>query len=341
LLKAKDAVQRIGLIGAGFVIALAVAEFVLRLGVLPATPFERVIQGGRTANPSRKILILGDSFLVHWETGKSLYELLVKGLEPEGAGILNTSEGGFGPLDYLTALRSYGPSYQPDVVLLFYYVGNDLTSIQYRSDVWLWIKRYLKPWIMRLRLYYFFLEREEGWLRGRLNYEAARKGGVDRRTVDLARQRKINPWLLELGQERKNFLLDNLLVESSESERAWEKIKGLLGETQGLCRKMGARLMIVILPNTLQVNRSHLEFYQRLAFHVDERTLISDKPQALLREFCREQQVPCLDLLPAFRAQREKEFFRENDDHFNRDGNELAARLVLHFIEKEAVLRKG
>jgi len=320
------------LVGAGFVIALAVTEFVLRLGVLPATPFESVIQGGRTAHPSKKILILGDSFLVHWETGYSLYELLVKGLEPEGVGVLNTSEGGFGPLDYLTSLRAYGPSSRPDFVLLFYYVGNDLTSIQYRSDAWLWFKRYLKPWIVRSRLYYFFLEREEGWLRGRLNYEAARKKGIDGATVDLARQRKINPWLLELGQERKNFLLDNLIVESPQSERAWEKIKGLLGETKTLCGKMGARLVIVILPSTLQINSSHFEFYRRLAFHLDERTLTSEKPQALLKEFCREKEIPCLDLLPAFRARREKEFFRENDDHFNREGNELAAREVLRFL---------
>ena len=335
MLKVKDTVQRIALVGVGLGVALLVAEFILRLGILPGTPFERVIQAGRTINPSRKILILGDSSLVHWETGESLYELLVKGLEPKGVGILNTSEGGFGPLDYLTALRSYGPSYRPDLVLLFYYVGNDLTSIQYRSDTWLWFKRYLKPWLMRSRLYYFFVEHKEGWLRRDLKVEAARKQGIDRATVDLARQRKINPWLLELGQAKKDFLLDNLLMESSENIEAWEKIQDLLAGIQSLCRRQGARLMMVILPSTLQVNSSHFEFYRKLAFHLDERTLTSDKPQALLGEFCRKKEISCLDILPAFRARREREFFRENDDHFNREGNELAAREVLRFLKSQ------
>ena len=48
---------------------------------------------------------------------------------------------------------------------------------------------------------------------------------------------------------------------------------------------------------------------------------------------CDEEKIPCLDLLPEFRKEREKEFFRDNDDHFNEAGFRLAEKLTSEFFK--------
>lgn len=318
-------------------LALAGAEFLLRLlvqwGIEPDWKYQRTVLEGETRHPRHKVLILGDSFAIHWETGYSLYELLVKDLKPDGASLLNTAEGGFGPVDYLTQLRAFGPTYHPDTVLLFYYAGNDLTSLQYGWDFWTRFKKYLKPWLTRSRLFYLISNLRAQWFQDHLKYEDAQKRGIDQQAFQMAKQRKINPWLLDLSRERKNYILDNVLMETPENRKAWEEIKPLLREIKNFCEKIHARLLIVVIPHTVQINSSHFPFYKRLAFTMDERTLVSDNPQRLMKQFCDEEKIPCLDLLPEFRKEREKEFFRDNDDHFNEAGFRLAEKLTLEFFK--------
>lgn len=326
----------------GISLALVFAELLLglavRFGLEPDWKYQRTLLNGETRYPRHKILILGDSFVTHWETGYSLYELLVKDLTPYGASLLDTAEGGFGPVDYLTQLRAYGPTYRPDTVLLFYYVGNDLTSVQYGGDRWNRFKKHLKPWVTRFRLFYFIANKRGQWFQNHLKYEDAQKRGIDEEAFQLAKKRKINPWLLDLSREKQNYILDNVLMENPENMRAWEEVRHLLREIKWFCQKIHSQLMIIVIPHTVQVNSFHFPFYQRLAFVMDEWTLSSEKPQTLMKEFCREEQILCLDLLPAFRAQREKEFFRENDDHFNEEGFRLAEKLVLEFFQKNSNL---
>lgn len=322
----------------GLFVALVCAELFLRLavrfGLEPVWKYQRVLLDGETRHPKHKVLILGDSFVTHWETGYSLYELLVRDLTPHGASLLDTAEGGFGPIDYLTQLRAYGPSYHPDTVLLFYYVGNDLTSVQYRGDLWNWFKQHFKPWVTRLRLFYLISNMREQWFQSHLKYKEVQKRGIDEEAFRLAKKRKINPWLLDLSREKKNFILDNVLMETPENKKAWEKVQGLLKETQRFCQKIHARLILIVIPHTTQINSSHFSFYRRLAFEVDDRTLSSKTPQILMKEFCQKEQMLCLDLLPSFLAEKGKEFYREGDDHFNEEGFRLSEKLVMEFLEK-------
>ncbi len=318
------------------ILGLVLAELTLRMGVqwgmIPSWKYQRVLRDGPSDHAKQKILILGDSFLTHWETGYSLYELLIKDLASQGVSLLNTAEGGFGPIDYLTQLKAYGPSYRPDTILLFYYVGNDLTSVQYRSAAWNWFKTYLKPLVTRLHLFYLVAEKREQWFHHQLTYKKVQTQGIDEETFKLAKQRKLNPWLLDLSKEKKEFILDNLLIEKPENIAAWGKIKGVLREIDQFSKKLHSRLILIIIPHTVQINSSHFSFYQKLGFNLDKQTLTTEAPQTLLNEFCIKEEMECLDLLPFFRAQKGKEFFRENDDHFNQEGFELSERLVLEHL---------
>ncbi len=55
-------------------------------------------------------------------------------------------------------------------------------------------------------------------------------------------------------------------------------------------------------------------------------------------DFCTDRRIPCLDLLPAFKAPKNEEFYREKDDHLNEKGNRLAEELIVNFVLKNTAV---
>jgi hypothetical protein len=56
-------------------------------------------------------------------------------------------------------------------------------------------------------------------------------------------------------------------------------------------------------------------------------------PQKVLASYCADRSIPCLDLLPAFRAAGEHtDLYLLRDRHYNANGNELAARKIAEFL---------
>ncbi len=322
----------------GVLFALGLSELFLRVGGAGSAYFYRgALPEGERHQPKYKILTLGDSFLTGWG-GEGLSEFLAEDLKPYGIQILNTAEAGNGPVDYLAAMKAYAPSFKPDLVLLFYYAGNDLTAVQYADSRRNQFKKYAKPWLMKSQLFYFLKEKRKQLFERRISYDAIQQAGVNKENILAAQKREINPWLLDLARERKNFVLDNALMETPDNMRTWSEIQGLLNEMHRASTKMHAQFMIVIIPHTVQVNRSHFDFYQKIKINMDDRTLTSDKPQALLKSFCEESQIACLDLLPFLRAESQNEFYRNKDDHFNRAGAELSSQRVLDFLAQNTSL---
>ncbi len=83
---------------------------------------------------------------------------------PYKAKVLNTATGGMGPFDYLTEMRTKGISFKPDIVLLFYYVGNDLADVQYNrqnlTNLKNRLKNFLRPLFKKLYIYNFYIEKK-------------------------------------------------------------------------------------------------------------------------------------------------------------------------------------
>ena len=148
----------------------------------------------------------------------------------------------------------------------------------------------------------------------------------------------MNPFLLRLALSNPNHLLDNVLMGTDENMRAWARVEELLNDIADRCDEIGARLMIVVFPRSIQINRSHFEFFEKLTLRLDDRTLQSDKPQRLLRDYCDRRGLPCLDLLPVLKGRSEEEFYRDKDDHLNDVGNRLASDRLMEFFRSNDVL---
>ena len=136
-----------------------------------------------------------------------------------------------------------------------------------RSHVYQFVRQQAQP---LLRKYYYF------------DYEAAAASGVHPAIIEDAKNEEINPWLLELSVRDKNYLLENILMETSEDLEAWETVKDILSEIHDVSKTIESQLVLVVFPRSIQINRSHFEFYEQLALNLDDRTLESTEPQELL-----------------------------------------------------------
>lgn len=237
---------------------------------------------------------------------------------------------GYGPADELDSLRLFArdnPDYRPDLVLVNYFVGNDLTDtlfrlrgglpkvglLRYRGGEWLqrsYLLRFLGGW----------------WEERRINADARRI----RRTRMLlapplpAAKQALNPYLVDVAHVLPDYLAINLLVEGRLAQLSWE-------ENQRLLRKIhdySGKMIINILPHTLQVNDSHYSFLKELGFRVDPRMLTSTEPQDRLKIFCAAEGIVCNDLLPEFRQRASQEFYLPADDHWLTPGHTLAADVI-------------
>ena len=331
---------RLALVLLGIFLALAAGEFLLRLKIIPNHYHESAALSpdGEKMNPRSRLLILGDSFMNNWKTGWSPYEFLLKNLEPLHVQVLNTAFGGSGPREYLESLGTYGKKFGPGVILLSYYVGNDLTNVQYEKEREMRhpLKRFLKSYLDQFYLYKLSDDIRDRWFLCGLRSRMTEDFKSDPELAGAAGQHQVNPFLFDLGREKPNYILDNLLIATEENQNAWRETRSILAKIHRLSQEMNAKLVIVIYPHTVQINRSHFDFFRKLHFNLDENTLTSDKPQGLLKDFCRQKEIPCLDLLPAFRQSRDAEFYQPFDDHLNARGSKKAARSIFNFLKIRA-----
>jgi cell wall assembly regulator SMI1 len=55
-------------------------------------------------------------------------------------------------------------------------------------------------------------------------------------------------------------------------------------------------------------------------------------PRLRLLDFCKAQNLLCLDLLPGLQAQADQRIYYTNDSHLNAQGNRAAATLISTFL---------
>ncbi len=382
----------------GLLIGLLVGGFLVLFGVVQfdwTASFQRRMRTARAFAKPKRMVILGDSFLTWWPVEHCLKVDLEKFGERHGIGVINTAYGGFGPYEYLDQMRQIAPQLQPgDIVLQFYYVGNDLTDVQYRADdtprrpegtapaVTAEERPQQTRLIPRRRARAFaravlprnapgfvslvsstplptnpgsgkdspdekdkpFPEHPE------FDWNVMLEHGIDRELIEFAINRLqvrnevgprlVNPYLLDTAMTRPRYLLDNVLMETEENQAAWAKAEAALRGVVDLARQRQAKLVLIVIPSTAQVDRSHYGFFRKATFEIDDRLFSSTQLQDLLREFSDRNGIVFFDLLPVLGKHPESErLYLENDDHLSSLGHLVAFEAIheaflKHWVEE-------
>jgi hypothetical protein len=258
-----------------------------------------------------RIAALGDSFAVGPAVAfaDNFLTRLEKALP--SAEVYNFGVSGIGPREYLHILRHDVWPFQPDLVLVCVFVGNDITE-ELATPRHLDVRQHA---LYQLGARGFRLMRER-WFRGQTPASAA---------PDRLSQPSLSPDTFREVEARR--LAVCLQPVSEALEKKWRRALGYLDRIVQECQARKVPLTVVLIPDEFQVNPTVL---REALVGVNPSEVDLTLPQRRLLAFFAERQVPCLDLLPAFRGVPES--YAANDTHWNIRGNRLAEQQISRWL---------
>lgn len=321
----------------------------------PDVPFEK-------PPGEKRIVVLGDSFVagVGVPDDAVFTARLQQRLQDDGGQtrVVNLGRTGSGTIMESQLYSRFGRRFQPDVVILVYFLENDLldTSVERTPEE---RRDWVPPgWIRGLAYRVFpnlYLElagvRQEARLRKsteptdeadliRQVRAAAVAKGVDpdvaqsrfekvpegiRRTVreGLFPLRELIYAAVQPGRFRQGLDPDDAFFRN-----AWPRNAGQLNVLKQKVEADGAEFRIVLMPSCVQIEPDAQQFVRDLGFETDPQWLSqSCRTQRALLRWSKAHHVPCLDLTPQFR-QSQRRLYHIRDRHLNKAGHNAMAAAI-------------
>ena len=305
-------------------------EAAARLGILKTEIHSRVKEI-RSLDGQPYVLLIGDSFSIE-ATDDAFAALLRKHLSDNGAELVNLSIAGTGPRYYSRLFEDYGALSRPELVIVNYYVGNDLTDTEFRPA-----PTGIRAWLKKVGLKFYLGHYMEAFKNTR---DIRRRVSAIERVLDteMPELEPVNLFLIELGIHHPEFFLENILMRSEKAAEAWQENMMYLRRIARRVKEVDSRLLINIFPSDVQINTNRFPLLVTLGFKLSSEFLSSNSPQENMLVFCRDEKLKCFDLLPAFRQRSNEQFFIERDSHWNESGNQLAFGQIRDYLEENQLL---
>ncbi len=249
--------------------------------------------------------------------------------------VINVGYPGTHTGEQLAMLKKFGLPFQPDLVILGFFAGNDFVDadpfrkrialngmhidIDRRSEI-----RFLgRPIVFKSRLWIFL---QQKW---KVYQEMQKESGKHK--VNSSSQSEDGTFteevfdLIELA--RMEFCNLDGYAQGRYGDRIAYAKKNIL-EMKRLLQERGIGFKVAIYPDEFQVNKA-------LAKHLfekhglDRRKYDLDLMQKILVEFLEKNGIDHLDMLDRFRREGEKSrLYKLRDTHWNLEGNRLASELL-------------
>jgi lysophospholipase L1-like esterase len=286
---------------------------------------------GPKAPGERRIVILGDSLVMAVQVpleetfGKLLERRLnATAVPPRDHGdpvhyrVINAGVQGYGPVEELFFYRKVAAAFDPDLVIVSVFVGNDASEALHSA--WrLSPSRHDDP-------------------PAESTVTALRRLARSSMVLQIARMR------LQLATDRfgthapERPLKAYLDEPSPEIDQGLAVARDTLAKIEGLAAARGARTALVLMPARLQVDDAD---YGRLAQTVREAggTMVRDGATDRFRTALGPLRLPMLDPLPAFRrALPGPDIFFQSTVHLTPHGHELLAAALEAFVREQGLL---
>src|SRR5574341_1148681 len=323
------------------------------IGVTNSQGFRDRERGVERTGAGPRVIALGDSMT--WGAGVSYDDAFVTLLElglqlaDPGAEVLNLGVPAWGPHEEFHLLQAYGVRFLPDLVMLNFFVGNDIQNKR-GDDTNL-------PRILVVAGQSYYVHSNGNWVHDtlgpdrwylyhNLNY-LVRVGGS--RTFHLAQARTgemrgewaplvSRPHYLKGIHERSDIYLkeDTLFF-----TQHWARTQAILLAMLDFLQARGIPFLVVVIPDHVQLDRSLQNEYLS-SLQLSSESYDFEKPQRLLRAWCSENGIRSLDLLPTFLDQPDPgALYFQNDIHWTPKGHALAAAAISTTLQELTRVRDG
>jgi lysophospholipase L1-like esterase len=322
---------------------------------------------------TKRVVVVGDSFVAAYEVPDDApftvkLEAALNDKSQLPIEVINVGRSGTSTVRECDLYRMIGRRFAPDVVVLAYYVGNDLLEVMDENDaeelqVWHpqgFVRRaayglcpnlYLELALLRISAQSraYWEPRSEATIMASLKSDCESRG-VDFSAAKAAYERfpphvKKNLEQGKLGIPRvfpacydpQRFR--RALDPSDEYfARAWPRTEKHLSLLRKAVAADGAKLVVMIIPDAVQVDPAAQQFVQSLGYEVDPYWLTrSCRTAEAVEKWCSEQNVPVLALLAGFRESTIPLYYPE-DGHFKPAGHQLTAELLAEFLQSKPSL---
>ena len=271
-----------------------------------------------------RILAIGDSFTFGFgvEEPDGFVRVMERRLKQDGYAnvqAINAGVSAWWPDSYYLYLKTRGLALDPDIVIVGFFVGNDIEGHDARHIVWPEVDAEGLPLVTASK----GIKIE--------NAHRVRTKPRARWTIPVLRNSHLFQLLYSSGKAAARAFEPSLDVQhiyelqhSPETENVVDKVKRLLLGMAKLSRESGAHFVVVMIPQRLQV---HAEYRP-------DRKLDWDKPQRIFNEFFEREGIACIDLLPIMReaAAGGERVYYHDDAHFNRLGYRIAGEEVARYL---------
>lgn len=283
---------------------------------------------------TKRILFVGDSFTMGWgvkeqETFTRMTERLLneKGLTNK----VETINAGFtaaGPSGYYIYLKHFGLTLDPDIIVIGFFIGNDITA---RTDVeWVQTDEQGMPDVTRSKT--TFID-TDGTIRFRDTPFRYRIPFLRDSHAFLLLADLINPQVTSSApsKDKINQLTCLFKKECHDLDTAKSEVKFLFSGIQKLVSEKGKKLVVMLIPDDYQVNA-----YPAYAVNNGLPLLPSDRRRVNNEfvSFFQQEGIRYIDLLPVFMEKAKEPLYFREDRHWNTRGHEFAAAVISEELAK-------
>jgi len=271
-----------------------------------------------------RVLMLGDSFVMG--VGVEAEETFVERLEDvideriadRDVEIINAGVAGYSTHQAVEFLLAYGAELQPDLIVLGFFVGNDLA--ENASDP------------LGVRDGYLSDDKNHG---GVLPYSLRRFVSLNSQLYHLLwpLQRRIRGYGGE-AQDGARGIAEIFLTDDDAATPRWAPTAHALKRFVAAARGLDVPTAVILIPDHTQVD----PFYWNALIGqagAEQSAYADDAPNRRLLELLQTEGVPTLDLLPAFKAQPDPAgLYLPLDKHWTVPGHVVATEASVSFVER-------
>lgn len=319
-----------------------------------------------------RILILSDSF--NWAGGREgnyttfLEQKFEQYYGKHRVDIINAGYPGTHTGEQLEILRKYGLQYQPDLVVLGFFVGNDFVDAEPErkriivNDLYVDINRdqeliifgypiipQSRFWLFLQQKYKIFSELSKSQPQP-FSSPFSPPPPVNPQSIfplianqPTAKPPTITPapppslsleTFLTLERARLEFCNTYPLYQTGAYQPQIDYILERIGEMQTLLSNQNIQFLVAIYPDEFQVND---QLFQTIMerFNVKPEYYERECQQNILKPFLTDKNIPYIDFLEPFKqAQKQQPLYLVQEPHWNGAGNQLAADLLFQTLVK-------
>jgi hypothetical protein len=327
-------------------------------------------------NGTFRILVLGDSFMEAYSVNfeNTIHKYLERFARENNISleVINLGVGGYSTLQEYLIFKDIGKKYNPDIVLLGFYLKNDVAD----NSLAINSMGFKSPESKKIRRRPYLLPATSGWEITQVEYEWARQ----RYLINKAKLFQRKPGQSALLQavshvvknirtmwsgmqaglprenhedsEEKNKATQGFVLygvdycrEPVEYTEAWSITKRILNRLKIEVVGAGGKLFVFTVPSLEEVMPEKLEDISKEKVPKPELICLEEAPgYDRLTEILTELDIEHVNLLPGFRKKTEDQgemLFRLSDKHWNEQGHYLATEIVYSSLMEKGLIPSG